>query len=109
MLHKIRNLLRDGLKYIKSVFPKVKLVWIDIVQRRVWRSGLTKSMEKKRKRVNRFGHLEVLKLAGDVMVIDVTHQTPGFYRADGCHLSDVGIAMYIDKLRDTINDLIQDV
>ena len=57
MLHKIRNILRAGLQYIRSVFPQVKLVWIDIIQRRIWRSGLTKSMEKKRKRVNKFGQI----------------------------------------------------
>jgi len=60
-------------------------------------------MEAKRKRVNGMGHKALATLPSrDVLRVDITHETAGFYRQDGVHLSDVGSDFLLDAMKDAI-------
>ena len=61
-------------------------------------------MEKKRRRINRFGHDTVSKLKelGKSFEHDIDHRTPFFFRPDGVHLSPVGLDMYLNTLSDQL-------
>ena len=37
---------------------------------------------------------------GMTLSADIDYQTKGFYREDGIHLSDIGLEMFMDTLRD---------
>lgn len=102
----VQNRIKKGLRYLRSLSAAVEIVWIDIVQRRTWRGGNPGAMERKRARINRFAHNLILGLSGHVLKLDIDWKTAGFYRADGIHLSPVGIEMYVDGIRDMIKSLL---
>jgi hypothetical protein len=43
---------------------------------------------------------------GHELKIDIDLKTPGFFRNDGVHLSDVGLAMYLDSVRECLLSLV---
>lgn len=102
-------IIRKGLKYVRRAAPECHLVWVDILPRFDYRvlESAWESIDQKRMRVNRFGHAMMTKLHGHVLSPDIDLETPGFFRPDGVHLSDVGNDMYIDALRDCIRSLIR--
>ena len=61
-------------------------------------------MDSKRKRLNRFGRYFVSKMGGGILSVNIDCSTPGFFRPDGVHLSNVGLEFYLDALRDSILD-----
>ena len=101
----IFKMLQESLEYITSAFPDCKFVWIDILQRLNWGVGNDekRSVEKKRKRVNQFGHKQIRKTNDyQILCMDINEKTPGFFRNDAVHLSDVGLDMYNDAIRDIL-------
>lgn len=101
----IFNLIRRGLDYVTAAYPDSVLIWVDILQRLHWTENYQGdvTIELKRQRVNRFGRAIVTRLPkGHNLVHDIDFQTPGFFRPDGIHLSDVGLAMYLDATRDKL-------
>ena len=106
---RIFNLIRRGIDYLTAAYPGVPLVWVDILQRLHWSDSVQGDIivEGKRRRVNHFGRQKISALSGGHSLIhDIDHKTPGFYRRDGIHLSDVGLEMYLDGSRDKILSLL---
>lgn len=105
-LCKIRKMIRREVKFLYSVFPNTTIVWCDILQRRVWRGlgdNINVAMERKRRRVNGFGRSAVTsKPNGRYITIDIDYLTEGFFRSDGVHLSDVGLDMLLDGIRECL-------
>lgn len=101
----IFKMVQESIQYITSAFPDSEFVWVDILQRIDWGVGNDEKrlIEKKRKRVNQFGR-KIIRLTKNHHCIrfDIDESTPGFFRSDGVHLSDVGLDMYIDTIRETL-------
>lgn len=103
-LHKIRNMIKREIAYFSNGLPNSVLIWVDILQRVRWGGVSTNSkIEAVRKRINRWGTLQVCRHSKhDKLILDIDSRTPGFYIPDGVHLSDVGLAVYLDGIRDKI-------
>ena len=111
-LLRIFNLVRRGIGYISSAYPEAHFLWVDILQRLFWTDSYKEDViiERKRRRVNRFGRLIVRALPhGYSLVHDIDIRTPGFYRPDGTHLSNIGLAMYLDATRDILLHIISNI
>ena len=102
----VLNRVESGLRYLRSLLPGVTVVWMDIVQRRIWRCGNPVAMEQCRRRVNRAGRQIATGMGGSVISVDIDHLTPGFYRNDGVHLNPVGIEMFLDGIREFLRSLV---
>lgn len=101
----IMNWIVQGIHYLHSAFPDAFIVWSDILQRLTWGNNYQSTIqtEYKRRRINRFGRHQVRLLQkGDILVHDIDFNTPGFFRNDGIHLSNVGLDMYLDAIREKI-------
>jgi len=99
--YKLHKKIKQGIKYLKSLFQDSVIVWVDVLQRRTWRAdGAT--MERKRCRVNRLGRQVVKGVGGQCVAVDIDFKTAGFYRLDGVHLSLIGLEMFLDTLRDAL-------
>ena len=104
------NLIRRGVAYISRACPDSHFIWVDILQRLHWSDSYREDVriEQKRQRINRFGRSLITRLPkGHTLVHDIDYQTPGFFRKDGTHLSEVGLAMYLDAARDLLMSLSQ--
>ena len=103
------NLIRRGFDYVTAAYPEAHFIWVDILQRLRWTESYQADIiiESKRRRVNRFGRALVNQLSkGYSLVHDIDIQTPGFFREDGTHLSDIGLAMYLDATRDALMNIV---
>lgn len=110
-IHALRFLFKainDAVDYMAEAFPDAKLVWVEILDRLNW--GVSKDELKaiylKRKRLNQFGRRIFKGENRSVLKVDIDTSTPGFYRGDGIHLSDVGLDMYNDAIREHLITLI---
>lgn len=106
-LFKLQKWIQAGIKYLREAVPHIIILWVDILQRVDWspdRSAkINKAIERKRRRVNRFGRQYVTStVGGHFVAVDIDHATPGFYRSDGTHLSAVGCDFFLDTVRDEI-------
>lgn len=101
---RIFNFIRSGCRYIRAAFPQCTLIWIDILPRLEWGPG--SPTDRKRRRVNRYGRQLIRgEFNGEVVSCDIDNVTPGFYRVDGVHLSQVGLEMLLDALKDKLMSL----
>ncbi|XP_045160135.2 uncharacterized protein LOC123525283 [Mercenaria mercenaria] len=101
----IREIIQREVSYLRDALPNTVIVWMDILQRRVWKGARDghKTLEQKRKRLNRLGRRIVLESGnGDVIMPDIDSST-NFYRSDGVHLNDVGLEFYLDYIKDVIS------
>lgn len=106
----IFKMVQDSVEYIKSAFPTSEFVWIDILPRLKWGADHDiKVMDKKRKRVNQFGHKQIRQISNKshILRMDIDSTTPGFFRNDGVHLSDVGLDMYINEVKDILFKILE--
>ena len=71
-----------------------------VLPRLVWASGSPEDC--KRRRLNRHGRLVASSLKGHQVGVEIDNTTPGFFRPDGIHLSQVGLEMMLDNLRDAV-------
>ena len=103
------NLIWHGFDYVTAACPEAHFIWVDILQRLRWTESYQADIiiESKRRRVNRFGRALFNQLRkGHSLVHDIDIQTPGFFREDGTHLSDIGLAMYLDATRDALMNMV---
>ena len=103
------NLIRRGFDYVTAANPEAHFIWVDLLQRLRWTESYQADIiiESKRRRVNRFGRALVNQLSkGHSLVHDIDIQTPGFFRDDGAHLSDIGLAMYLDPTRGALMNIV---
>lgn len=99
----IFNAIQREVRYLRTSLPETVLVWINILPRRFWGNEhySPDTVETKLKRVNRWGRQQVnLHPRSFALAMDIDTQTPGFYRSDGVHLSDVGLEFYLDYMKD---------
>ncbi|MES9880224.1 MAG: SGNH/GDSL hydrolase family protein [Sedimenticola sp.] len=97
--YKIFRRIRGGLRYLAAACSEATIIWVDILQRAQW----TAAQEGKRRRVNQYGRQQARLLKKSATIaVDIDLSTPGFYRPDGVHLSEVGLEFYLDTLRDAI-------
>ncbi|XP_060562714.1 uncharacterized protein LOC132722259 isoform X4 [Ruditapes philippinarum] len=103
-LRKLRFIIGAEIKYLSEAFPDSVIIWIDILQRLSWNSDVSiHKIEESRKRINRWGRQQVRRHPkSEVISVDIDYKTPGFFRADGVHLSNIGLAFYIDAIKDVI-------
>lgn len=96
------RIISDGIRYLFRTFPSTTIIWLDIFQRIVWDGANSiKSIEQKRKRINYIGHKLVSENSrGKHFSIDIDYKTRGFFRADGVHLSEVGLEFTLDALQE---------
>lgn len=108
-IYQIKNIVLREVKYLRTAFPSTIIIWVDILQRRVWPGAVNgwSSIENKRRRVNRWGRY-IVRSTGrhDIVVPDLDSAT-GFWREDGIHLNDVGLEFYLDYLKDSLLKNIQ--
>ena len=101
--------IKRDLKYIASVFPQAILVWSDILPRQKWRGMINsppnlKQINNKRKRINRAGRQAVNDIInGRSIVHEIDLVTPGLFKADGCHLTLVGNAIFLNTLEEAVS------
>ena len=103
------NLIRRRFAYVTAAYPEAHFIWVDILQRLRWTESYQAEIiiESKRRRVNRFGRALFNQLSkGHSLVHDTDIQIPGLYRDDGTHLSDIGIAMYLDATWDALINIV---
>ncbi|XP_045202245.2 uncharacterized protein LOC123555718 [Mercenaria mercenaria] len=100
----IRNVIEREIKYFRAAFPDTVIIWVDILPRRKWQGALKswKTIEFKRRRINRWGrYLVSCKGRYDSLSHDIDVETE-FWLRDGVHLNDVGLEFYLDGLRDIL-------
>jgi len=103
-LRLVFKLVNQTFDYIREAFPDTMLVWVDILPRFNWRAPEAENgkIDQKRKRTNQLGHQVMRRTGGQVLHLDIDLKTRGFFREDGVHLSDVGLDMYLDGLREML-------
>lgn len=103
----LHNVISREVGYLRAAFPNIKFVWVDILQRQVWRGGLCQgAIETKRVRINRLGR-KLVKKTGPYKFLSVDIKAgEGFFRDDGVHLNQVGLEFYLDSLQDAILECI---
>jgi len=108
-LRHVLKLVRETVEYLRSAFPEVALVWVNILPRFKWRAPKDeyRAINNKLKRVNQFGRSMMREEGGRVLDVNIDLKTLGFYRPDGVHLSDVGLDMYLDAIRELLLDMFE--
>lgn len=95
--------VKKDLSSMCSIFPECRLVWSNILPRRVWRhSADNHEVDLVRTTVNRRIHNIILDLGGASLTHDNIRcgSNTGQYRADGVHLSSKGIDTFNLNLQD---------
>ena len=93
---------------LKTLLPRTKLIWSDILQRCYWHGATSQvKIEKTRIRINSFARGLVLKEGG----FTIRHQTItvkeiALYRNDGVHLSNVGNAIFLNDIQGGLESII---
>ncbi|XP_053392992.1 uncharacterized protein LOC128555234 [Mercenaria mercenaria] len=106
----IISIIKKAIDYLFLNFPESIVVWTYILPRLNWRNtpntlASAKIMDLKRKNVNRKIRNYILQHSNGRCLNhkSLNRETPGFFRRDGIHLSDVGNDMYILTLSEAIN------
>ncbi|XP_045207519.1 uncharacterized protein LOC123559617 [Mercenaria mercenaria] len=104
-IFQIKNLINREVKYLRTAFPAATIIWINILQKRVWDGAVNpwRTIENKRTRVNRWGRY-LVRSSGkhDIVSPDIDSAT-NFWRQDGVHLNNVGLEFYLDYIRDVLD------
>lgn len=106
-IRQIQNLVSREVKYLRSAFPNVTIVWVDILPRREWRgehSGWS-VIDSKRKRLNRLCRQLIRSQGKSAFVAVDIRADEGFYSEDGVHLNLVGKEFFLDTLREALINL----
>ncbi|CAJ0933156.1 unnamed protein product [Ranitomeya imitator] len=105
----IKDIKFDVLR-LWAMFPKVLVVWSDIVPRKVWQGarspeGVNRARIKVNKAVSRF-----MARNGEVVVrhINLESGTGGYWRLDGVHLNAVGTDMWCLAIQEGIETALKD-
>lgn len=89
-------MIKKHLLHFKNTSPDRTIVFSEIIPRFSWLSSpQRKVMERMRKRVNRAMEKYMPSIGGlSYRNVDLEGGIPRFYRADGVHLSDVGVDLF---------------
>ena len=104
---KMRRIMKRDFKRLFALFPNTLILWSEILPRLEWKysrpNSNIKATDKKRKRFNTLGR-QMLRghKNGRIIKHDITTDCPGLFRPDGCHLSDIGIALFCNTLQGAI-------
>ena len=103
-MQKMKRLMERDFKDLFKTFPGTIIVWSEILPRLVWKFAPLDSdwrcWNRKRIRFNQLGRQMVSKHTnGKVIKHDVTVDCPGLFYKDGCHMSDVGNALFCNSLQ----------
>lgn len=109
---KICNTIQKEIRYLRAAFENTLIIWIDILDRINWRQPTEqwprRSINEKRKRINRFGRSWVQSTGpSDALAMTIDLSTPGFYARDGVHLSGTGMDHYMEALKNMLLKHIQ--
>lgn len=101
---KIRRVIQRDFKYLSETFPSTILVWSDILPRLKWKFSRENSdldaINHKRHRFNLIAHQILQRLdMGRILKHDISLDTPGLFGSDGCHLSEVGTALFPNTIQ----------
>lgn len=101
---KMRRIMKRDFKRLTKLFPDTIIVWSEILPRLIWKYSEEyfniDAVDIKRKRFNTLGRQIVNGYRnGRIIKHDITTDCQGFFKADGCHLSDIGIAMFCNSLQ----------
>ena len=83
-------------------------MWSDILPRLVWPGvestiDKLKTMDLKRKRINRAGRLSAkLLLHGRYIIHNIDPVTPGLLKVDGKHLTDIGNRIFLQAFKEAL-------
>ena len=100
-LKTLRKYVSEVFQFLLQIFPTVKIIWSEILPRRVWRYSENKAaMEAARKRINRFAGKLAIKSRGSYLRHPVLCQVQlNFLKNDGVHLNTIGNELFIKQLR----------
>ncbi|XP_061495666.1 uncharacterized protein LOC133390651 [Rhineura floridana] len=96
------------MQVIRQRWPSVRLLWSDLLPRRVWRGVWNPwALDRARKKVNR--HIRLALLGhGDLAIPHphIQHSEVELYRADGVHLSDAGNDFFLKDLQRCLREVL---
>ncbi|XP_067323907.1 uncharacterized protein [Anolis sagrei] len=97
---------RTDLLKIWERWPHTHIIWSAVIPRLKWPGGGdVRKLEKARKRVNRAIRVILTRANGSYIAHDqITHDNNSLYRADGVHLSDSGIDIFLANIQAAIRD-----
>lgn len=103
-MQKMKRIMKRDFNNLFKMFPSTLIVWSEILPRLTWKyappNSDWKCWEKKRIRFNQLGRQMVSTNSnGKVLMHEVTVDCPGLFINDGCHLSDVGNALFCNSLQ----------
>ena len=104
----MRNAIRNDILELSNLFPSTNLILSAMLPRRNWsRSDMPlDKIERKRKLLNRFMRRLVSYLGGIFIAHeDIKADTPGFYFADGIHLSDIGNDLFLLSIKEALEKI----
>lgn len=106
-MQKMKRIMRRDFQYIFEIFPDTMVVWSEILPRLCWKFAPVNSSktcwDRKRVRFNQLGRQMVsLNPNGRILKHDITADCPGLFHSDGCHLSDVGNALFCNSFQAAI-------
>lgn len=107
LMQHMKRMMRRDFSRLFQLFPHTLIVWSEILPRLSWkyaRPGTTlEAMDTKRKRFNCLGRQMVRDhMNGRILKHDITADCPGLFGRDGCHLSDIGIALFCNSIQGAV-------
>ena len=100
--------MKKDLRYISSVYPSARLIWSDILPRTSWRGVVNtpeklKTLDNKRKRINRAGRQITRTLPHGYSIIhELDSSTSGLFKTDGVHLTLIGNAIFLNTFEEAL-------
>ncbi|XP_053168255.1 uncharacterized protein LOC128352078 [Hemicordylus capensis] len=101
----------SDLSILRSWMPGVRIIWVNWLQRRVWRGAHScLSLEKARRKISAAIGKVVLAAGGSVVrQPDIAARFPELFRPDGVHLSEKGCDLYLHNIREVLAEGLEGV
>ena len=97
------ELIRCDILHLWTLYPDLKLIWSEILQRRYWHNANNQvTIETSRKRVNlaiKNIFLNEIQKGCIIRHPNITVKEKSLLRYDGVHLSDVGNNIYLNNIQ----------
>ena len=102
------KVVTQDLHNLHALLPDTVLIWSEVLPRRTWQGADNPAaVDRKRKRLNRRAILAISQLGGKVVRHGIVPGDPGLYRDDNVHLSDVGTALFINAIQETLSEVFE--
>ncbi|XP_029460774.1 uncharacterized protein LOC115093239 [Rhinatrema bivittatum] len=99
--------LQKDILVLHNMFPQSVIVWSCITPRRVWRGERSHAaVENARKKINRWMVKFMSTIDGLSVMHELIDESPGMFRHDGIHLSDIGWDIFNSDLQDSIQAVV---